>query len=138
MENEAGDQRLECRHSIDADGAQRLTLLGEVDIAVAHELKARLGALMRSGAAARLDLSELRFIDLCGLDAILSALRRARRTGYELEVDRPVSRTVERIIAYAGVGEMVWPTAATNGNQASANFQPFTSRWSISSQQSEP
>lgn len=138
MENEAGELRLECRHSIDPDGARRLTLLGEVDIAVAHELKVRLGSLMRSGAAARLDLSELRFIDLCGLDAILCALRRARRTGYELEVEPRVSRTVERIIAYAGVAAIVWPTAGANGAQASANFQPFTSRWLISSQQSEP
>jgi anti-anti-sigma factor len=138
MEDRAEGLQIQCRERTDADGVRRLTLLGEVDIAVAGELSRRLGRLERSGARVRLDLSELQFIDLCGLDAILAALSRARRTGWELEVEVGVSRSVERIIAFAGVSEIVWPTSDRDGAQAPANFQPFTSRWAISSQQSDP
>jgi anti-anti-sigma factor len=135
MENSSGDLRFECRERIELDGARRLTLLGEVDIAVAGELARRLRRLERSGTRTRLDLSELRFIDLCGLDEILAALGRARRTGWELEVDRHVSRSVERIVAYAGVEAVMWPRGDP---QAPAKFQPFMSRWAISSPQSDP
>ncbi len=135
MENSSGDLRFECRERIDPDGARRLTLYGEVDIAVAGELARRLRRLERSGARTRLDLSELRFIDLCGLDEILAALGRARATDWQLEVDVQVSRSVERIVSYAGVRELIWPCA---GAQAPARFQPFMSRWAISSPQSEP
>jgi anti-anti-sigma factor len=135
MENRSGDPGFQCRERIDPDGACRLTLLGEVDIAVAEELARRLGRLERSSARARLDLSQLQFIDLCGLDAILAALRQARRTGWPLEVERPVSRCVERIVAFAGVGAILWPE---EGDQAPAKFQPFMSRWAISSPQSDP
>ena len=135
MGNRVEDLRFECRERTDPDGVRRLTLLGEVDIAVADELARRLRGLERSGARTRLDLSELRFIDLCGLDAILAALRRARNAGWQLEVDRRVSRSVERIVSFAGVEAMIWPRG---GDQAPAKFQPFMSRWAISSPQSEP
>jgi anti-sigma B factor antagonist len=141
MENRVGRVRLEYRLRADPDGAQRLTLLGEVDIAVADELARALERLERVRTRAVLDLSELRFIDLCGLDAILAALRRARRTGWELEVDPRVSRSVERIIDLAGVGAIVWSSVhpyCVNGDQAPVNFKPFTSRWSMSSRREEP
>jgi anti-anti-sigma factor len=135
MENRAGDLGFEYRERTDPDGARRLTLLGEVDIAVAGELARRLRRLECAGARTRLDLSELRFIDLCGLDAILDALRRARGIGWELEVDPHVSRSVERIVSYAGVQSLFWPRGS---DHAPARFQPFMSRWAISSPQSEP
>ena len=68
MENRFEDLGFECRERSDPDGARRLTLLGEVDIAVADELARRLGRLERARARTRLDLSELQFIDLCGLE----------------------------------------------------------------------
>ena len=135
MANSFGDLRFECRERTDPDGARRLTLHGEVDIAVADELARRLHGLERFGARTRLDLSELQFIDLCGLDAILAALSSARSAGWPLEVDRRVSRSVERIVSYAGVEALIWPR---RGDQAPAKFQPFMSRWAISSPQSEP
>ena len=130
-----GDLRFECRERTDPDGVRRVTLLGEVDIAVADALARRLRGLERSGGRTRLDLSELQFIDLCGLDAILAALRSARSAGWQLEVDRRVSRSVERIVSYTGVEAIIWPRRA---GQAPAKFQPFMSRWAISSPQSEP
>jgi anti-anti-sigma factor len=141
MENRDVRVRLEYRHLVDPDGARRLTLLGEVDIAVAGELARLLGQLESSRTRTRLDLSELRFIDACGLDAILAALRNARRTRWELEVDRRVSRSVARIIDFAGVAALVWPSASphgTNGVQGPVNFRAFTTRWSISSPRAEP
>jgi anti-anti-sigma factor len=136
MENRREGLRFECREGTDSDGARRLTLLGEVDIAVAEELAGRLAQLEQTRTPGRLDLSELRFIDLCGLDAILAALRRGRRSGWRLEVDRRVSRSVERIISFAGVEAIVWPPGG--GGQAPAKFQPFMSRWSMSSVRSDP
>jgi anti-anti-sigma factor len=141
MENRSGRLRLECRQSTDPDGAVRMTLLGEVDIAVADDLAHRLGQLERSRRRARLDLSELQFIDLCGLDSIMAALKSARRTGWELEVDPRVSRSVERIIAFAGVAGLVWPSRGPLGasrDQTSPSFARFTPRWSITSLRAEP
>src|ERR1700759_3734228 len=135
MENRCGDLGFECRERTDPDGARRLTLLGEGDIAVAEELARRLGRLERSGRRTRLDLSELRFIDLCGLDAILAALRKGRSAGWQLEVDRQISRAAERFFFLGGVELILWPRV---GVQAPAKFQPFMSRWAISSPQSEP
>jgi anti-anti-sigma factor len=101
--------RFGCRKRIDADGAVRMTLIGELDIAVTGELTRQLDELERSRARVRLDLSELGFIDLGGLDAILAALARARRTGWALEVDSQVSRSVERILDLGRLGQIVWP-----------------------------
>lgn len=101
--------RLECRQRTDRDGAVCLTLLGEIDVAVAEELVHRLRELTRAGAAVRLDLSELRFIDVAGLSAILAAMAEARRSGSRLEIDSDVSPAAARTIKLAGVSPALWP-----------------------------
>ena len=101
--------RLECRQRTDRDGAVRVTLLGEVDVAVADELVRRLRDLTDAGAAVRLDLSELGFIDMAGLSAILAAMAEARRRGSRLEIDPDVSPQAARTITLAGVSRALWP-----------------------------
>jgi anti-anti-sigma factor len=98
----------------------RLTLLGEVDMAVAADLEHELLELEHARMRARLDLSELRFIDLGGLDAILAALARARRGGWQLEVERAVHPTVARLAGLTGLDAILWPGARPLRDQASA------------------
>jgi anti-sigma B factor antagonist len=99
----------EIRESVDDDGAARLTLIGELDIAVADEVEERFRRLRDQGRPARLDLSELDFIDSSGVRAIVLGLKHARRAGHELAVDRRINPTVARMIEIMGIGAQLWP-----------------------------
>jgi anti-anti-sigma factor len=95
--------------STDASGAVLLQLLGELDLAVAPALIARLAALKEARAAVRLDLSQLQFMDSTGLGTVLTAVLDARRDGWGLEVDPALARSVKRIIDVSGVSSYLWP-----------------------------
>jgi len=101
----------EIRETVDADGASRVTLVGELDIAVADGVEERLRRLRDAGRRARLDLSQLDFIDSSGVRAIVLGLKHARQGGHELEVDRRISPTVKRMIEIMGIGPQLWPAA---------------------------
>jgi anti-anti-sigma factor len=100
---------LEISERQDADGALRLTLIGEMDLAVTGRLQARLDQLRPSGHRVRLDLSQLEFIDCSGIRTILNALAESQRDERELEVGRTVSPMVERVISLADVAPDLWP-----------------------------
>jgi hypothetical protein len=57
----------------------------------------------------RLDLSELDFIDCCGINGILRALAEARRLQWDLEVDPLVSPGVRRITSLEDIASELWP-----------------------------
>jgi anti-anti-sigma factor len=97
------------REGIDLDGAVRLSLLGGLDIVVADRLTTRLQTLRASDGIVRLDLSELEFIDCTGLEAIVDELTAARRLGQSVEVDRPVSAPVKRVITFMDASSILWP-----------------------------
>lgn len=97
------------RESRDDDGVVRLTLIGELDIAVAGALRDRLGEYAGSGQTVRLDLSELEFIDSSGVQAVILGVKDARRHGHPLEVDRRLSATTKRMIEIMGIGAHLWP-----------------------------
>ncbi|HTX11220.1 MAG TPA: STAS domain-containing protein [Solirubrobacteraceae bacterium] len=99
----------EIRESADADGAVRLMLIGELDIAVADGVEERLRAHRADGTPVRLDLSQLDFIDSSGVRAIVLGLKHARSGGVELDVDTRVSSTVARMIEIMGIGPQLWP-----------------------------
>jgi anti-anti-sigma factor len=99
----------EMQERTDLDGALRLTLLGGLDIVVADRLTARLRVLRSWGRRVRIDLSELEFIDCTGLEAIIKELAAARRAGQAVEVDRPVSAPVKRVITFMDACETLWP-----------------------------
>ncbi len=92
----------------DADGTVRLMLSGELDMAVAPRLEARLRQLQMAHSPVRLDLSELGFIDSTGLRAILMAQRQSDQNGWRFEVDRNVAPTVERLFKLAQVDGLLW------------------------------
>jgi anti-anti-sigma factor len=91
------------------DGVVHLRLLGELDLAVADQLSARFRQLKRAGCRVRLDLSQLGFIDRCGLLAVLCAISDAQGGGWELVVDCEVSTSVQRLIEFVGVSSELWP-----------------------------
>jgi anti-sigma B factor antagonist len=97
------------QQQIDTDGAVRLTLLGNLDLAVAQTLTDRLGELCKAGRHVRLDLSQLAFIDSSGVGALLLALTDARWNAWPLEVDRHVSPSVERAARIVGIARVLWP-----------------------------
>jgi anti-sigma B factor antagonist len=101
----------EIRESVDEDGAARMTLVGELDIAVADEVEERLRRLREAGRRVRLDLSQLDFIDSSGVRAIVLGLKHARQCGHELDVDRRISPTVKRMIEIMGIAPQLWPEA---------------------------
>jgi anti-anti-sigma factor len=97
------------REQFDADGMLRVILLGELDLAEAHRLSARLAEHKSAERPVRLDLSELAFIDSSGVQALLVALADARWHGWHLEVAREVSPTVERAAQIVGIAQVLWP-----------------------------
>ena len=104
----------EIREGADADGVVRLALIGELDIAVADRVEERFRQLLKEGGHVRLDLSELEFIDSSGVRAIVLGVKHARQSGSELEVDRRISPTVERMIEIMGIGSHLWPGDSTD------------------------
>jgi len=113
QENIAAVERVgrpfEMRERSDLDGALRLTLLGGLDIVVTDRLTTRLRTLRAELRPVRIDLSELEFIDCSGLEAIIDELAAARRLGQSLEVDRPVSAPVKRVITFMDAAAVLWP-----------------------------
>ena len=97
--------------STDGSGTVRLQLLGELDVAVASTLTARLAALKDACATVRLDLSGLDFMDSTGLGTVLTAVLDARRDGWMLEVDPALGRAVKRRVDVSGVSPYLWPDA---------------------------
>jgi anti-sigma B factor antagonist len=73
----------------------RLALRGELDLATADLVAARLRGLREHGETVVLDLDELEFIDAAGLRVILRAAHDARTDGWAFTVTRgsaPVRR----------------------------------------------
>jgi anti-sigma B factor antagonist len=99
----------EIRESVDADGAVRVALIGELDIAVADRVEDRLREHRESNHALRLDLSGLEFVDSSGVRAIVLGLRHARGNGNDIEVDPRVSPAVARMIEIMGIAPQLWP-----------------------------
>lgn len=114
------------RERLDPDGMLRLTLLGDLDLAVAERLTARLAELKDGGGPVRLDLSELAFIDSSGVQAILVALTDARWIGWPLEVAPEVSPTVERAAQIVGIAQVLWPQGPEPRRSDAAPLGPST------------
>jgi anti-sigma B factor antagonist len=64
------------------DGTAVLTVRGELDLASADDVAARLEALRAAGEPALLDLDELDFMDSSGLRMVLNAAETSDATGW--------------------------------------------------------
>ena len=76
-----------------------VTVAGEVDIATAAPLRARLSALAVGGLPLVADLDQVSFIDATGLGALAGAAREATEHGTSLHVvcARPQTRRLFRV-----------------------------------------
>jgi anti-sigma B factor antagonist len=95
--------------SFDEAGVLCVSLIGELDIAVADALATRLRELQEQGREVRLDLSQLEFIDSTGLRELMCALDSSRREGSRLTVGTDMTRAVRRVVELVGVGPSFRP-----------------------------
>ena len=91
-----------CHVARDADGATRIALAGELDMAVAPKLEAELVRAQRESASVIVDLGELAFVDSSGVHVLLDADLRARVSGQRLLIAHP-ARPVLRLFELTGV-----------------------------------
>jgi anti-sigma B factor antagonist len=78
------------------DGAVVLTVHGDLDLASADEVRARLEALREEGQPALLDLDELDFMDSSGLRMVLDAAQASDATGWRFALT-PGTEQVQRL-----------------------------------------
>jgi anti-anti-sigma factor len=93
----------------DERGAVRLSLSGELDLAVAHLLRSRLQQLAHAHATVILDLSDLRFINSTGLQILITNFDEATHNGWQLRIDPNLTRPVQRAVKLVGLGHILWP-----------------------------
>lgn len=103
------DRTFGIEERFERDGTVRLLLIGELDVAVIDLVSSRLRELRKGGYGVRLDLSRLTFIDSSGIQEILRDLGGARRDGWTLEVDGPLTDTVARTVDLLGARPALWP-----------------------------
>jgi anti-anti-sigma factor len=92
----------------DPDGARRLTITGELDLASGPKLRERIDELRAARRIVRLDLSGLEFIDSTGIAIIAHGLAHSASDGWRLEVDPNVTGQVARLLTVAGIADKLW------------------------------
>jgi anti-sigma B factor antagonist len=85
----------------------RVSVLGELDLSTADELRDALEREMRSGRSVMLDLAGVLFLDSTGLSVILRAMQAAQDGDWDLGVSASVSEAALRTIRVAGVLPML-------------------------------
>jgi anti-sigma B factor antagonist len=92
----------------DIDGVRIVRVCGELDLAGAVELCARVDAA-RDARRRRLllDLTRLEFCDSSGLRALIGAAAEVRATAGRVVIVPPVAGAVARLFALAGVDEIL-------------------------------
>ena len=93
---------------------QVLVLTGELDLYTRSALDDRLTSSMDRDRLA-LDLAGVRFVDSSGLGTIVGAVRRFRAAGGSLALIAPTGSPVERMLALAGLSELMRPLADRTG-----------------------
>ena len=102
----------------DQHGVLRLTMIGELDLAVADRLSAHLDQLSSDRTRVRLDLSRLEFIDSSGIRVLIRAAQHASRNGEQLiEFVREVTQNVETVIGLVGAAPILWPSKRHGSKQ---------------------
>ena len=109
VEMPQSDRVFRIEERFERDGAVRLELIGELDVAVVELLASRLRELQKGGYRVVLDLSQLAFLDSSGIQEILRALGHARQDGWELEVEGPLNDSVAWTIDLLGARAFFWP-----------------------------
>jgi anti-anti-sigma factor len=90
----------------DERGQLTLVLAGELDMATAGELGARLQEAAETREHVVIDLSELAFMDSSGLRLLLQAAMDSRRDGWQLSIRRPAPG-VRRVMEVSGAAPLL-------------------------------
>jgi anti-anti-sigma factor len=93
----------------DQRGAVRLSLSGELDLAVADRLRSRLRQLARTHATVILDLSDLQFMDSTGLQILITNHNDATHNGWQLRIDPNLTTPVRRVVELVGIDHILRP-----------------------------
>jgi anti-anti-sigma factor len=93
----------------DERGAVRLSLSGELDLAVADRLHSRLQKLARAHAIVVLDLSDLQFIDSTGVQLLIINFNDATHNGWQLRIDPHLTSQVRHVVELVGLAHILWP-----------------------------
>ena len=104
-----GRSHFQMAELLDEAGVLCLSLIGELDIAVADDLATRLHQLQEQGLEVRLDLTRLEFIDSAGIRELKCALDSSRRDGSRLTVGTDMTRAVRRVVEIVGLGAYFGP-----------------------------
>ena len=89
------------------DGAIKVSLQGELDLASVNRIEEHLISIdARGPAKIVVDLSGLAFIDSSGLRVLLLADARAREHGYELAL-LPGGESVQRVFEMTGANDLL-------------------------------
>jgi anti-anti-sigma factor len=88
----------------------RVILVGELDLSGVGQLAATVGRLLRNDLAAlQIDAGDLRFVDSAGLKSLLEIRDATEAAGAEFRLE-PTSKAVARVIAVAGLTDVLRPT----------------------------
>lgn len=93
---------------LEGTGGIRLVVRGDLDLASADELQARLSALGTTGADVALDLSEITFLDSSGLRVLAKSLQLAASEGWRLTICPNVPQQAMRVIEMTGLRKHFW------------------------------
>ena len=84
------------------DGLATIIVTGDVDLATVPEVERCLEA--HAGSPRLLvDLAAVRFLDSCGMTALVRAMRRAAQSGQQLELRPPTDAAVLRVLEITGL-----------------------------------
>lgn len=98
---------LDIQKTGEAENSVALAVSGELDLASAPMLEARLMQLRRQGQSVRLDLSNLTFIDSTGMRLLIHAVTDARQDGWNLEIAPELTEQVRRAMKLVHVEGLI-------------------------------
>ena len=101
---------------VSTDGAVRVRVVGELDIANADALRLWLLHLLRSGNRLRLDLKDLTFIDSSSVSVLVAVAREAHSDGRTLETEAPLTPEVEQVFAFTGLDQILTLEGRSDGH----------------------
>ena len=108
---------LDILETSELEGSVRLVVSGELDLASAPALEARLNQLRDARQSVRLDLSKLEFIDSTGIRLLIYATNDARQDGWNLEIGSELTLAVKRALEVTRVDQLILGETS-NGDSA--------------------
>lgn len=92
----------------DDSAPRRLSVVGDLDVATAPALAARLDELQANKVDVRLDLSKVQFIDSAGIRVLVTTVYHARDDSqWRFEVERTLDPIVRQALRIANVEDFI-------------------------------